>query len=74
MISKTGKGATSNIMLALRYIREELNDDPKMLRVHGVNLSLGYEFDAEMFACGQSPICVEVNRLVEAAAGPPPSV
>jgi subtilisin family serine protease len=52
-------------MLALRYIREELNDDPKLLRVHGVNLSIGYEFDAEMFACGQSPICVEVNRLVK---------
>src|SRR5215472_6407390 len=29
-----------------------------------VNLSLGYEFDAEMFACGQSPLCVEVDRLV----------
>ena len=27
-------------------------------------LSLGYEFDAEMFACGQSPLCIEVDRLV----------
>jgi serine protease AprX len=36
-----------------------------MLRVHGVNLSVGYEFDAEMFACGQSPLCNEVNRLVQ---------
>ena len=39
--------------------------DPKVLRVHGVNLSIGYEFDAEMFACGQSPLCVEVDRLVK---------
>lgn len=31
----------------------------------GVNLSVGYEFDPEMFACGQSPICAEVNRLVQ---------
>src|SRR6266850_2613727 len=30
-----------------------------------VNWSVGYEFDAEMFACGQSPICSEVNRLVQ---------
>ncbi len=60
-----GRGSTSGIMIALRYIREELNDDPKILRVHGVNLSLGYEFDAEMFACGQSPLCVEVDRLVK---------
>jgi len=33
--------------------------------VHGVNLSVGYEFDAEMFACGQSPLCAEVDRLVQ---------
>jgi serine protease AprX len=36
-----------------------------MLRVHGVNLSVGYDFDAQMFACGQSPLCVEVDRLVK---------
>ena len=52
-------------MRALAYIREELNGDPKLLRVHGVNLSIGYEFDAEMFACGQSPLCIEVDRLVK---------
>jgi serine protease AprX len=65
VLGKDGKGSTSGIMFALRYIREELNDDPKLLRVHGVNLSLGYDFDAEMFACGQSPLCVEVDRLVK---------
>ncbi len=65
VLDANGKGATSGIMQALRYIREDLNDDPKLLRVHGVNLSLGYEFDAEMFACGQSPLCVEVDRLVK---------
>src|SRR5262245_57125294 len=52
-------------MRALVYIREELNDDPKLLRVHGVNLSVGYDFDAQMFGCGQSPLCVEVDRLVK---------
>jgi serine protease AprX len=60
-----GFGFSSNVMRALQYIREDLNGDPKMLRVHGVNLSIGYEFDAEMFACGQSPLCVEVDRLVK---------
>jgi subtilisin family serine protease len=65
VLDKNGRGSTSGIMLALRYIREELNDDPKLLRIHGVNLSIGYEFDAEMFACGQSPLCVEVDRLVK---------
>src|ERR1019366_717869 len=64
VLDRNGRGLTSGIMLALRYIRENLNEDPKLLRVQGVNLSLGYEFDAELFACGQSPLCVEVDRLV----------
>jgi serine protease AprX len=56
--------SSSNVLRALQYIREKLNGNGKMMRVHGVNLSLGYEFDAKWFACGQSPICVEVDRLV----------
>jgi subtilisin family serine protease len=55
---------SSNVIRALQYVREELNGNGKLLRVHGINLSLGYEFNARWFACGQSPICVEVNRLV----------
>ena len=35
-----------------------------MPRIQGVNLSLGYEFAAEWFACGQSPLCVAVDKLV----------
>ncbi len=65
VLDEKGQGRASNVMRALQYIREELNGDPKLLRVHGVNLSIGYEFDAEMFACGQSPLCVEVDRLVK---------
>ena len=66
VLDASGAGYVSDIMEALAYIREELNDDPKMLRVHGVNMSVGYDFDAQMFACGQSPLCVEVDRLVKA--------
>ncbi|MEO6982306.1 MAG: S8 family serine peptidase, partial [Edaphobacter sp.] len=65
VLDDDGQGRSSDIMRALAYIREELNGDPKLLRVHGVNLSIGYEFDAEMFACGQSPLCIEVDRLVK---------
>ena len=64
VLDSNGQGLTSNIIRALQYIREDVNGDPKFLRIHGVNLSLGYEFDAEMFACGQSPLCIEVDRLV----------
>jgi subtilisin family serine protease len=65
VLDSNGEGRSSHVIRALAYVRERLNDNPKMLRVHGVNLSVGYEFDAEMFACGQSPICAEVNRLVQ---------
>lgn len=66
VLDDKGEGRSSDVMRALEYIRERLNVDPKMLRVHGVNLSVGYEFDPEMFACGQSPLCTEVDRLVQA--------
>src|SRR5690606_25393321 len=64
VLDDEGRGKTSNIIRALQYLHDEVNGDPRLLRVHGVNLSVGYEFDAEMFACGQSPLCVEVDRLV----------
>lgn len=54
---------SSNILAALAYINE-LNAYGRNIQVHGVNLSVGYEFEAEWFGCGHSPLCVEVNRLV----------
>jgi serine protease AprX len=64
VLDDNGEGNASDIIRAMRYIREDVNGDPKLLRIHGVNISVGYDFDAEMFACGQSPLCVEVDRLV----------
>ncbi len=63
VLDDNGGGLTSNIMAALQYI-QELNGYGRRLRVHGVNLSVGYEFEPEWFACGQSPLCVEVDHLV----------
>lgn len=59
-----GSSRTSDLLRALAYIREDLNGNGKLLRVHGVNLSVGYDFDPGWFACGQSPLCAEVDRLV----------
>jgi len=58
-----GNRRASNILAALAYINE-LNEYGRKIKVHGVNLSVGYEFEAEWFGCGQSPLCVEVDRLV----------
>ena len=55
---------TTRVMNALAYVRQKNADGGKMTRIHGVNLSLGYDFLAEWFACGQSPLCLEVDRLV----------
>lgn len=57
------QGKVSNLLAAIGYV-QKVNDHGRLLRIHGVNLSVGYEFDAEWFACGQSPLCVEVDRLV----------
>jgi subtilisin family serine protease len=54
----------SRVMRALAYVREKNAASDKVMRIHGVNLSLGYEFAAEWYACGQSPLCVEVDKLV----------
>jgi len=58
-----GKGNVSSLIAAINYV-QEINGYGRRLLIHGVNMSLGYDFDPEWFACGQSPLCVEVNRLV----------
>jgi serine protease AprX len=63
VLDENGDGLVSSAIAAIGYI-QELNEYGRQLRVHGVNMSLGYEFDAEWFGCGNSPLCVEVNRLV----------
>ena len=64
VLDDRGDGRSMNVVRALEYVRKDINGYGKLLRVHGVNLSLGYEFDPKWFACGQSPICAEVDRLV----------
>jgi serine protease AprX len=64
VLDDRGDGRSMNVLRALEYVRKDVNGYGKLLRVHGVNLSLGYEFDPKWFACGQSPICAEVDRLV----------
>ena len=63
VLNDKGKGKASNIIAAIEYI-QRLNGYGRHLVIHGVNLSVGYEFEPEWFACGQSPLCVEVDRLV----------
>lgn len=63
VLDDSGIGATSAIIEALVDIRK-INELAGKMLVHGVNLSVGYTFDAEWFGCGASPLCQEVDRLV----------
>ena len=58
-----GQGKVSWVLMAIDQI-QRWNQYGKHLLIHGANLSLGYEFNPRWFACGKSPLCVEVDRLV----------
>jgi serine protease AprX len=64
VLDDNGAGEASNLIAAMEYI-QEINGNGRRIRVHGVNMSVGYDFEPEWFACGQSPVCVEVDRLVK---------
>jgi serine protease AprX len=64
VLDANGKGAVSNLIAAIAHI-QEINGYGRRLLIHGLNMSVGYNFEPEWFACGQSPICVEVDRLVK---------
>jgi len=64
VIASNRQGSVSSIIAALARV-QDINANGRNLRIHGVNLSVGYSFDPEWFACGQSQLCVEVNRLVQ---------
>jgi subtilisin family serine protease len=63
VLEDDGTGLASSLIAAIGYV-QELNGHGRRIRVHGVNMSVGYDFEPEWFACGQSPLCVEVDRLV----------
>jgi serine protease AprX len=63
VLDDKGVGKTSAVLAAIQKI-QELNQHGRRLRIHGVNISLGYDFNPRWFGCGQSPLCVEVDRLV----------
>jgi subtilisin family serine protease len=63
VVGSTGSGKVSWVLRAIERV-QQWNQYGKRLLVHGANLSLGYDFDPRWFACGQSPLCVEVDRLV----------
>jgi subtilisin family serine protease len=64
VLDEFGIGRASNVIAAISHI-QLINGYGRDLKIHGINLSLGHSFDPKWFACGYSPLCVEVNRLVK---------
>jgi hypothetical protein len=56
-------GTERNVLAALRTI-QAINAGSAELRIHGVLLPLEMAWDECNWACGYSPVCVEVDRLV----------
>lgn len=63
VLQGSGNGDVALLLAAIGYIHKA-NDYGANVRIHGLNLSLGYTFDARWFAAGRSPLCQEVDRLV----------
>jgi serine protease AprX len=63
VLDKDGRGPVSNLIAACEKI-QEINGNGSHIRVHGVNVSVGYDFVPYWFTSGQSPLCVELDRLV----------
>jgi hypothetical protein len=62
VLDDDGTGNDAWIVRALDHVAD-LNEEAGMLRIHGVNLSLGGAFDQSVFGCGHSPLCNELRRL-----------
>lgn len=62
VLDDDGNGQDGWIIKALDQV-VELNERAGQLVVHGVNLSLGGNFDPSVFGCGHTPLCQELRRL-----------
>jgi serine protease AprX len=64
VLDAKGQGKSRNVIRAIDHV-QVINGYGRELLIQGVNISLGYDFDPEWFACGQSPLCVEIDRLAK---------
>lgn len=62
VLKDNGNGEDAFIIKALDIIAD-LNEQAGKLVIHGVNLSLGGNFDPSVFGCGYTPLCQELRRL-----------
>ncbi|HEX5481632.1 MAG TPA: S8 family peptidase [Terriglobia bacterium] len=64
VLNDDGTGPASAAILGLEYLRK-VNQANVIPQIDGVNMSLGYPYDPEIYGCGHSPLCEEVNRAAK---------
>ena len=62
VLDDRGQGEDAWILIALDKIAR-INEQSQGLRIHGINLSLGGNFDPSVYGCGHTPLCMELRRL-----------
>lgn len=62
VLDKDGDGNDAAIIKALDMIAA-MNEGSSSLLIHGINLSLGSNFDPTIYSCGHTPLCQELRRL-----------
>jgi subtilisin family serine protease len=62
VLNDEGEGDDAWIIKALDAIAQ-MNERAGSLVVQGMNLSLGGNFDPEVYGCGHTPLCQELRRL-----------
>ncbi len=62
VLDDRGQGDDAWILIALDRIAR-INEQAQGLRIHGINLSLGGNFDPSVYGCGHTPLCNELRRL-----------
>lgn len=64
VLDDKGDGDETSLIQAIEYV-QQLNDYGRRIIVHGVNISAGFPAHPTWYACGQTPLCLEINRLVK---------
>jgi len=64
VLGRTIKDTEFAVIAALQFIRY-INERHSSITIHGANLSLAIPHNVRNFACGQTPVCIECERLVD---------
>jgi hypothetical protein len=64
VLSKSLDDTEFAVIAALQFIRY-LNQQHTYTTIHGANLSLSIPHSVRNYACGQTPVCLECERLVD---------